>query len=209
MTGTNKVEISEQEYADYKRATEFYNEIWNDKEIGMTVKKRASEKFKTNVPELQLQESLEEKIVKPLKEELEETKKHSKNLEDKLNKWQEENLNAKEEVELDKKLKTAQKKYSLTDEGMSKAIERMKTQGHTDIDAAASWVVGQEPKAKPASAPNYLPQNMNLYGSNKEDEQWKRLNENPISFFDEEVSTILNDFANGEGEKYRLPDGRF
>lgn len=197
------VEISAQKLRDLQAAEAFLNDLGNDGEIGITVKQRAEKKFNVKHPDLVARQQIEDTLVKPLRAELEESKKNFKDVDERLTKFQNENLNAKEEVALEKKLRNAQSQYGLTDEGLNKAINRMKAEGHTDIDAAASWVVGQEPKAKPASAPNYMPQDFNLFGSSEIDEQWRGLNENPVKFADKEIANIMNDFASGEQDKYR------
>lgn len=186
------VEISSKKLADLQAAEAFLNDLGNDADIGIAVKQRAEKKFNVKHPDLVARQQIEDTLVKPLRSELDEERKNFKSLEDKFTKFQNEHLNAKEEVALEKKLRGAQSKFGLTDEGLNKAIDRMKAEGHTDIDAAASWVVGQEPKVKPASAPNYMPQDFNLFGASEIDEQWRGLNENPTKWANKEISNILN-----------------
>ena len=186
------VELSTQEVADLRSARDFLNELGNDKDLGFSIKEKAAKKFNIKHPDLVAREQIEETLVKPLRSELDEEKKNFKSLEDKFTKFQNEHLNAKEEVALEKKLRTAQSQYGLTDDGLNKAIERMKAEGHTDIDAAASWVVRQEPKVKPVSSPNFMPSSLNLYGSNQADDQWKELNLNPSAYADKEIMNILS-----------------
>lgn len=188
------VEISKSDLAILQNAHKLLGDLWDGK-TGMDFKKMVkAARPDTKIPELETIEA----VTKPYDEKITHLTENNKKLEERLDKWEEDQKNRSEESELSSTLHDVKKKYSLTDEGMDKVIARMKEKSNPDAEAAAAWVRDQLPKTKPVNNSNYTPQSFNLYGSSEKDEKWEALNKDPIKFFDNEVATILNEFANAE-----------
>jgi hypothetical protein len=95
------------------------------------------------------------------------------------------------------KVESAVGSYKLNADGRDKMLARMKETGNIyDPEAAAAWVVGQEPPPKPVG-PSWAPQDANFFGSSEEsqDAKVRMLHKNPEKFFDTEVGEILAEFA--------------
>lgn len=196
---TEMVEISRAELDMFRDAKTVLQSLWNDKEEGLNIKKRAKAKFpELHVPELDTIDS----VTKPYDQKLSKMEDENKQLRERFDKYERERIERDEEAEFSKDLDGAFKKYSLTEDGKKKAIDRMREKKSLDAEAAAAWVVSQEPKQKATASSNYLPQSMNLYGSTEQDDKWGDLNKDPVKFADREIANILSDFANGDGGKY-------
>ena len=126
----------------------------------------------------------------PMKAELEETKKAL----EALKKEREEEKKAATEKAADEDLRSrldrAKTSYNLTQEGFDKMVERMKATGNLgDADAAAAWVVSQNPPA-PAPKHAFQPQHLDLYGSKNKQERFEKLHTDPDGY----VTDVLNEF---------------
>ena len=83
--------------------------------------------------------------------------------------------------------------YSLTDEGFDKMVERMKATGnYSDPEAAAAWVSSKNPPPPPPG-PTFGPQSLNLFGSQKPDENLALLHRDPERYADEQFALFSQD----------------
>ena len=185
-------EISDAELAAKNRAEALLNRMWNDPKEGMAFKRKVKELVPdAKIPELDIVDS----ATSPLVAEIEAQKARGNKLEERLNKWEQDQVNSKEENELQSQLDSIKKTYSFTPEGMQKVVDRMKAKNNPDAEAAAAWVASQERKTKPVTDSALLPTALNLYGSNSEDEEWAALNRNPQKWADETLVKMINEFA--------------
>lgn len=97
--------------------------------------------------------------------------------------------------DLSDRLAKAVKQYRLTDEGMQKAIDRMKEQQSSDVEAAAAWVAEQAPKPQPSQSSNILPGKIDAWGTQSKDPQFEQLHSNPMGYLDDVIRDVLNDPA--------------
>ena len=186
-------EISDQELAVLKRGQALLDKMWNDPKEGMAFKKKVKGILPdANIPELDIVDT----ATAPIFEKLEAAEKHSKTLEDRLNKWEQAQTDSKEEAALSVQLETVKKQHGFTVEGMQKVIDRMKEKNNPDVESAAAWVASQERRSKPVTDSVLMPSALNLYGSNKEDADYAELNRDPQGWADKKVVSMLNDFAN-------------
>lgn len=185
-------EISDSELAVARKYKAVIDKMWNDPESGLDFKR----KVKAIVPDAQIPElDMIDTTVKPIQEQLAKKDEAIKTLTERLDKWEKSHTDEREESELSKTLDAAKSRFKLTEDGMEKVIARMKEKNNPDAEAAAAWVAQMEKKAKPISGASFSPSAINLYGSNSEDDSWKALNQNPEKWFDNEVATMMNEFA--------------
>ncbi len=185
-------EISDAELAVQRRAVALLDKMITDPKDGLSMKR----KIKELVPDAKFPElDIIDTTTAPLIAALDEQKKTSKTLADRLDSWEKSQKDSREEGELQSQLDHIRKQYSFTTEGMQKVIDRMKEKNNPDADSAAAWVAAQERKARPVTDSALLPQALNLYGSNSEDESWKELNKDPIKWADNELVKMINEFA--------------
>lgn len=188
-------EISDAQFATLQRGQALLDKLWNDPKGGTAFKKRVKEIIPdAKIPEL----DIVDEATAPLVAALEEQKKANKSIADRLDNWEKSQKDSKEESELQSQLDSVRKTYGFTADGMDKLITRMKEKNNPDAEAAAAWVAAQERKAKPISSSNIGPSALNLYGTSTEDDTWAALNKNPEKWFDNEVATMLNEFADQE-----------
>ena len=189
---SDMLEISKSEYDVLVKARGLLDTLWNDPKEGLEFKRKVKNVLPSaRIPELDILET----ATKPLNDRLSASEESSKKLEERLEKFESERRDEKEETELVRSLESAKKKFSLTEDGMSKAVARMREMKNPDAESAAAWVAAQEKKAAPVAKSNYAPQSLNLYGAGKEDDMWADLNKDPIGYFDKKTAEILNEFA--------------
>jgi hypothetical protein len=162
--------------------------LWNDKELGAKVQAKAKEMF----PDAKTTHEVVEPWVGPLREE---NSKLAKMLEE----MREERAAEKKAAEQSKSessfkdvLEKVRRDYGLTDEGLDKVVERMKTAGAYDAEAAAAWVARQTP-APAAPGPTWAPQHLDLFGSRNKDEAMAQLHNNPQDYMDTQLSEFVRD----------------
>ncbi len=175
------------------RALELFNELWADpqSEAGRALRAKAKEKYGVALPE-----DAAEPVIAPLRAENEALKTRLDAIE--AERAAEKKANEDKSVQdgLLAQLETARRKYNLTEGGLDLAVARMKETGnYTDADAAAAWVLQQQPK--PAAPGPYLgPQNIDLFGSAKYDERFALLHKDPMgAFLDAEFAEFTADPA--------------
>jgi hypothetical protein len=165
--------------------------LWNDSDLGATVRKRAKSLF----PDIVIPEDSAEPLIAPIRAELEAMRAERIAEKEAAAKEKEERAQAKAQTKLEDMLVSARQKYSLSDEGFDKMCERMKaTSNYSDAEAAAAWVAQQNPPAPPPRA--YLgPQKANFYGTGQADEErFGLLHRDPFgAFLDAEMTEFMND----------------
>jgi hypothetical protein len=99
-------------------------------------------------------------------------------------------------AKLEARLEAARKKYGWADDTIAQQVlKRMQEQNSPDVDAAAAFVNESLPKPPPVNraTSDYLPSQVDLYGSQSKDEGYRKLHENPWGYFDGEVRSVLAD----------------
>lgn len=186
------VEISRAHLATYQRGLNILNKLWDDPDVGLTVKKAAKKADPSiRVPEIDIAEPL----MKPIN--------------DRLTAAEAENKKLREEIEADRKTRkdaeaehvwmadwnTVVKRHGLTEDGQKEVAALMKSRGIGDPEAGAALWASKQPKPQPISGPSYAPADMNLYGIDgaSADDKVKLLHSSPMKFFDQEVAEILRE----------------
>jgi len=184
------VEISENELATLRQAKGLLDGLWNNPANGTKFKRLLKETNpKLSIPEIDIVDEAK----RPIDEKLSAFEEGFKKIHERLDAKEKTDKEQKEERDLRKELDDVRGKFNLTDEGFNKVIQRMKDKKSYDPEAAAAWVVAQEPKVTPAGESKLgLPGKINLYGSAKEDKDWADLNKDPMSFFDSTVEDVFN-----------------
>lgn len=169
------------------RVATLFNELWNDSQLGPAVRRKA----KTMYPDVTIPEDQTDPIIATVNSELEAIRKERAEW-DAQKKAQEELMaTAQARAALEAQIGSARDKFSLTDDGMAKMLDRMKTTGnYSDAEAAAAWVAQQTPQ--PRAAPAWLPQDLNLFGTKDgSDERFKLLHHDPQAYMDAELQTFV------------------
>lgn len=191
---TDTVEISARDLADLQRMAQsgkIAEQVWNDPKHGMKLKALVKEAIPdANIPELDVLNQTN-KVRDEAFAKVEEMATRIAKMEADAQTREDENKIKLEEAKFTDKLEAVRKAKNFTEEGMKRVLDRMKEHNNPDVEAAAAWVLSQEPKHPTKSA--YAPQTMDLYGSNSGDKKWEELNKNPVAFFDRECLEILND----------------
>lgn len=170
------VSISKAELATLQNTASFLREgLWNDKDIGLAVKKKAKERFKDiNIPELEVEERMEA-ADKARKEELESIRKDNLTTKEEFEAFKKKQQDEKDNLTFMEQYEKVRKDYSFTEDGMQKVMARMKDKNNPDIESAAAWVARQEP-SKPVTSSNYMPSEFNAKGffaPDSAEEAWK------------------------------------
>lgn len=177
------------------REIEFVKELLlRDDEVGAAARKMAREKYPdANIPEPNPNKAVEREIA-PVKAELDGVKTQLKEALDRLAAKEKADNDLRAENEMGIKLADARKRFGLTDAGYEKMVKRMQETGNvTDADAAAAWVVSQTPKPEPTTTPTWLPESSNLFGTQKRDEQWTALHQDPRRYLDDQLREFVSD----------------
>jgi hypothetical protein len=171
-----------------QRTAELHARLWNDtSEVGASYRKKAKEFF----PEITIPDEQLKPFVAPLESQLAATKAE-------LDEIRKERAAEKSEREdnrirrtLEEAVTQARDKFSLTDDGAAKMLDRMKATGnYSDAEAAAAWVAQQTPPAPPPG-PSWAPKSMNLYGTKEADDRFKMLHRDPAEFMDQELQRFV------------------
>lgn len=191
---TETVEINVRDLAELQRFAQsgkIAEQVWHDPKHGMKLKALVKEAIPdSNIPELDMLNQTN-KIRDEAFTKVEELAKELAALKEDNKKRLEDQKAKEEDASFAARLESVRKSKNFTEAGMQKVIDRMKEHNNPDVEAAAAWVISQEPKVPTQSA--YSPQTMDIYGSHSGDKKWEELNRNPLAFFDREVAEILND----------------
>lgn len=184
-----KIEVEESEVAALNQARNLFDTLLQDKDIGLSLKRKVKEK----IPSARFNDlDIVDNVTKPYDEKIAALAEKSDKLEERLRKYDEEKLNAKEESELNGQLDAVREKFRFTDEGMQKVIKRMTEKKNPDAESAAAWVMSQEPKSEPVKPSAMFGGKANLFGSAKETDEWADLNKDPMAYADQEIANIMN-----------------
>ena len=188
-----KIEVEESEVAALNQARNLFDTLLQDKDIGLSLKRKVKEKIPTaRFNDLEIVDT----VTKPYDEKISALTENNKKLEERLNKWEQDKLNAAEESELNGQLDAVRSKFKFTDEGMKKVIARMTEKKNPDAESAAAWVLSQEPKNEPVKPSSMFGGKANLFGSAKETDEWSELNKDPMAYADQEIANIMNNPEN-------------
>ena len=183
-------EIADNQLTALQRAQKLVDALWSDKDQGAKIRAKAKELF----PDIRTVDEAAEPVVAPLRAALEEKDKQLKELGDKVSAFLKEKEDKELEASFETKLSKARSKYNLTDEGMQKVLDRMKeTKNFTDVDGAAAAVLFDTPAPKPTSGPSWMPQSINLFGSQEREEKWESLHNNPQKYMDDQLREFVRD----------------
>lgn len=175
------------------RAEELLAQLMNDGKIGSEIRKAAKAKF----PDIRVVEDFAEPVVAPLRAENAALKERLDKLEAdraaERKAWDEQSAKTTIEQALDK----ARRDYNLTDEGLDKAVARVKEMGATAdigaaVDAAAAWVASKTPPAE-VKGPTWAAQDLNLFGTKDKDESMAKLHRDPVGFQDDVLAEFYRD----------------
>jgi len=191
----NAVQISKDDLANLQGSRELLRRLLEDNEGGLELKR----KIKKIVPAAQFPElDYIDAASKPIQEKMTLLEKQQKELQDRLDAQKKAEEDAAAERSLRERLDAVRQQYSFTDEGMAAVIDRMKKQGSSDVEGAAAYIIGTQPKPAPTAASSGMfPSKMNLFGSGIEsdDPSIVALNRDPMAWMEGEALKIL---AEGE-----------
>jgi|SRR5579863_2145664 len=172
------------------RAKELLDKIWGDPDIGAKVRAAAKATF----PDITLPDEQVAPVIAPIRAELDELRAANKKLVEDAEKRAKDEADKAAASSFEKKLADARAKFNLTDEGVAKVLARMKETGNfTDVESTAALIVSQMPAPKPTTGPSWLPQSMNLFGSQEHDEKFEKLHRNPLGYMDDELRAFVAD----------------
>jgi hypothetical protein len=175
------------------RIKDMFNKLWNDRELGSKVRAKAKEQF----PDIELPEDALAPALHPMQAQLEEMAATNKALLERIDARDKAEAEAKEQATLDDRLSKARSRYSLNEDGFNAMVERMRdTANYTDAEAAAAWVVSQQPPPPTNKIkPSWMPQSMNLFGSatQVDDEQFRLLHRDPLAYLDSQLQAFVTD----------------
>lgn len=192
MTTPETVTLSKADFDLLQRAKALVDKNWKDPKIGADFRKNAKETF----PDITIPEETLDPVLAPVRAELEDTRGQLAKALERLEVREKKEVEDGQTAAMEKALASARAKYSLTDEGFDKMTARMKeTQNFTDAEAAAAWVASNTPPPKPAGGPSWAPQNLDLYGSKTQNDDYKLLHTDTEAFFDQTVQQILTEAA--------------
>jgi hypothetical protein len=175
------------------RAEALLAELMADGKLGADIRKAAKAKF----PDIRTVDEVAEPVVAPLRAENEALRARLDKLEESRaadrKYWDEQT--AKQTI--DAALEQARKNYNLTDEGLDKAVARVKEMGAQGdmaaaVDAAAAWVASKTPPAQ-VKGPTWAPQDLNLFGSKDKDDALVKLHRDPVGYQDDVLSDFFRD----------------
>ena len=191
------VEVDARELAMLKRQAGLAEKMYNDPVHGMDIK-RALKAIEpnANIPELALENThrqIEQKALDAqaaLDARIAAFERTQQEREDRVRA-------ADEDSKIARELDAAQRKYSLSDAGRQKAIERMIETKSTDVEAASAWVRTLEPRTPTGNS--FAPQALDYGKTSESGDNLKALNEEVLrtghadKWFDKTVASVLND----------------
>lgn len=168
------------------------NELWNDKDHGLTFKRLVKAKRpNSRVPEIDIAEPL----VASLTAKLDDQAKAHQALLDKIAKDDKAAEDRRAERDLIAAIDGAQRKYRLSDEGRDQMIAHMKAAGSADALGAAAFVASNQPAPAAIAATGLMPSDMNLFGAGQvsDDETIQLLHQNPGKWADMQMQALMSD----------------
>src|SRR5574337_42132 len=186
-------EIEDDKQAQLQSAYDLMNSLYSDKDHGLAFKKMMKAKRpEANIPELDIIDT----VTKPYDERMTALAEENKKLQTQMSEFLSKQQQRDDEHQVQLTLAQVQEKYKLTDDGMEKVVARMKEKNNPDAEAAAAFIVSQQPAPPPQkTGTNYFPGNLDLYGTSNADAQFEGLHKDPVKWFETEVASILNENA--------------
>lgn len=194
MPDNNAVEISQAELDQLRGARALLGTLLDDPSEGLSLKRKVKKILpNARFPELDMIEN----VTKPYDERLEQQGKTLKELQDQVAADKKARDDAVAEQSLRQRLDSVRSQYGFTDDGMNAVVARMKDQSSPDVEGAAAFVAGQQPKPKPVATSGMFPSKMNLFGAaeQSEDPKIKALHQDPMHFLETEAIAVLDEFA--------------
>ena len=186
------VQVEKTAYDNARATLALFEQLWGDPEVGATVRKKA----KTLNPAITIPD--DHPIVRGATKQIEELSTRTEALQKMFDEYKTGVENEKAEAKLRKQLGEVQSKFGFTDETMANVIKTMTENSIADPEAAALKVRESLPKPKPTSASSqWLDNRPNLWGTQKQDEQWEQLHTDPDGFFNDTVRAVLDEMPVG------------
>lgn len=181
---SENVEITKAQLDTFQRGMALLDKLWPDMDFKRMVKAKQPD---IQIPEL----DIVDQATKPVNEKMAALEADNKKLRED---WEADRKSRQDEramIDFRSELTAAQKKFGLTDEGLQKVVDRMKDKNNPDVEAAAAYVLSQQPKPEPVAPSGLAPESFNLYGVQEKDDNWSELHKNPIKWFDKQAAAIL------------------
>lgn len=188
------VTISKDSFETLTKIKALMDKTWDGKDTGGPLRAL----LKKVDPSIKIPEDVADSVIAPVNARAEAAEKAAKDTAERLDKFLAESKDKDDTATLRTELSSAQKKFGLDDEGLTKVMQRMKDKSNPDVEAAAAWVASQAPKPQPLADHGISGMSADLFGSTKQDEQWKDLQTGgdpfrPGGWFDREAIKILNE----------------
>lgn len=189
-----KVELTKDAYDRLMAIKSLMDKAWDDKDTGASF--RAT--LKKVDPSLKIPDDLAASAIEPVKGELAESRKETKELRERLDKFLTDTKDEKDTASLRADLDRAKKDFGLDDDGMKLVMQRMKDKSNPDVEAAAAFVARSIPKPKPLANEGLGGGIDTLFGTTKKEDAFEALHTGgdpfkPGGWFDREAQKILNE----------------
>lgn len=188
------VQIEQSQLEALQRADQLLASLLDDPKHGLSIKRTIKEKFPTaRLPEL----DVIAQATGPIDERLTASDARYAALEKAFNEFKGTSEQEKAEGKLRGELDGIRRDYSLTDEGMAKVVELMRTEGLAHNPAAAAALYqARQPKPQPVSTRESISApRVEVFGltSRDQDKKWDQLHTQPWDFFNDQVAAVLDD----------------
>lgn len=172
---------------EMQRAYDLVNALWNDADVGAKIRSTAKARYNIQLPDDAI-----DPVVAPLRKQVEELSKSLAEEREAKKKRDDEEAEAKQRQKIEDTIHSARQKYRLTQEGFEKMIKRMQdAQNYTDAEAAAAWVVSNEPPPT-TPIPAWAPKSLDMKG-NLDAEMVKLLHSDPRGYEDAQLTEFFKD----------------
>ena len=170
---------------EMQRAYDLVNALWNDGEVGAKIRSTAKTRYNIQLPD----DAVDARI-DPLNKKIADLEKTLADERAERAKKADEEQTNRHRNDIESALNSARQKYNLTQEGFDKMVSRMKeTQNFSDAEAAAAWVVSNEPPS-PSVGPSWIPKHIDLKG-NLDKETVKLLHDDPLAYEEKELTEFM------------------
>lgn len=176
-----KVEVDQTEVDFALEQNKLFNDLLADPNTALDFK-RMMKKVRPEIaiPDLDAIDHIAHKT----KELEEKAETGMKQIQSKLESFEEERKQERAQKELQGKLDTVKKNWGFTDEGMEKVVKHMFENKHTDVAAAAAFVASQNPTPQPVKSTNLFPQEAKIM---------EGIRDNYYGKTDDEFASLLRD----------------
>lgn len=191
------VQISQAELDQLRGTRELLGRMLGDPKRGLDYKRHVKEIIPdAKFPELDYIDT----AAKPVLDRLEAVSKDFQAFKDQTEKDKKDAADRAAEQSLRDRLGSAQRQYGFTDEGMELVVKRMREQQSADVEGAAAYIYGLQPKPKATNPSGLFPSKMDLFGSANlsDDPKIQLLHKDPMAFMEQEAIAILNEAAEAD-----------